>query len=285
MTRREWIEDTAVNTTALKGSTPYRRETNPKPKQIKGALGSYAKGCAEEDIVVLCDTTVFGGGKEGILFSMEGLYCNVVNLTVDEKDQTPMPVLYEAIDFMEIEERYIVFHMKNGKVTRAFFSIFTDYVYRVLLKILEGINHPELLKGGEDPEGADGAEAEVKTAAGKEEEAFEELLFGADSMDAEEVLTLGLNLMDEGARLEEEGKWEASEKKGEQAMILMEKAATMGSPEAMYRLGVTYHSFSEYEKTSSPMQSSKDYHLAIKWLREASEAGVEEAKELLEEIE
>lgn len=279
MTRRELITDAAVNTTAVSGTVPYRREETPKPKQIKGALSTYAQGCAKEDVVVLCDTTVFGGGKEGILFSMQGVYCNVVNLTVDEKERTPMPVLYEAVDHMEKDERYIVFHMKDGKVTKAFFSIFTDYVYQVLGKIIKG------LKQDEEPLTLDASEEAAEAAALAKQEEEQTLLEKIASMHAEEILQLGLELMEEGARLEEEENWKASEEKGEQAMMLMEKAAELGSPEAMYRLGVTYHSFSEYEKASNPMQSSKDYHLALKWLKAAAEEGVEEATAMLEEIE
>ena len=47
-----------------------------KPKQIEHALHGFAQGCAKEDIEVFCDTGLFVIGKNGLLFSKEGIYGN-----------------------------------------------------------------------------------------------------------------------------------------------------------------------------------------------------------------
>jgi len=44
-------------------------------KKLNGALGSYAKSVAPEDVLVLIDDTVFGGAKEGLVLTGEAMYC------------------------------------------------------------------------------------------------------------------------------------------------------------------------------------------------------------------
>jgi hypothetical protein len=43
------------------------------PKKLSAALGSYASEIAPAEVLALIDTTVFGGAKEGVLLTENGM--------------------------------------------------------------------------------------------------------------------------------------------------------------------------------------------------------------------
>lgn len=57
----------------VQGSARTYFSPNIPIKKLSAALGSYGDGLSPEDILVLVDTTVFGGAKEGVLVTEEGI--------------------------------------------------------------------------------------------------------------------------------------------------------------------------------------------------------------------
>lgn len=57
----------------------FRCTPNIPPKKLKNAMNSYGAqyGIQPEDVLILCDTTVFGSAKEGFLLTPERLVCNM----------------------------------------------------------------------------------------------------------------------------------------------------------------------------------------------------------------
>ena len=55
----------------------YSYENIPE-KKLKGALNSYAKGVKPETVIGLFDATLFGGAKDGMLFTTAGMYFDEV---------------------------------------------------------------------------------------------------------------------------------------------------------------------------------------------------------------
>lgn len=52
----------------------YARPDIPR-KKLEAAIASYAPGVSPDEVIVLLDDTVFGGAKEGLLVTNDGIYC------------------------------------------------------------------------------------------------------------------------------------------------------------------------------------------------------------------
>ena len=67
---------------------------NIPSKKIRNALPSYAQQIAPEEIIVLIDDTVFGGAKEGMIITKDGIY---------SKELTENPLSYSFSDIQNIK--------------------------------------------------------------------------------------------------------------------------------------------------------------------------------------
>ena len=74
-----------------------------KPKQIDNALHGFAQGCAKEDIEVFCDTGLLINGKNGFLFSKEGIYGSDFNY-LKKRNPVPLPILYDDLSSVSISD-------------------------------------------------------------------------------------------------------------------------------------------------------------------------------------
>lgn len=108
-----------------------------KDKQIKHALDGYAAGCRIQDAVVLCDTTIFGNGTKGFLFSTEGVYSNDFNF-LRKKSPLTLPVKYA--DLVKVHADYkdseLQLTYKDGRTEAVYTGIYTGFIVTSLQKIL-----------------------------------------------------------------------------------------------------------------------------------------------------
>ncbi len=100
----------------------YSYEKIPK-KKLQGALNSYAKGVKAESVIGLFDVTLFGGAKEGILFTTAGMY-------FDEMMETKFHINYVDIDRIVItdskdkdRDTKIDIELKDGKILKNVTSV------------------------------------------------------------------------------------------------------------------------------------------------------------------
>jgi hypothetical protein len=103
-----------------------------KERSLAGALSSYASGCPKEKVLLLMDTTVFGGGKEGFLLAEDRLYASFFN-TKDKSVSLPGCITAEVDP--KNKSYVLLEHVVNG-VTRLFCSIYAEYIANALTDFL-----------------------------------------------------------------------------------------------------------------------------------------------------
>lgn len=109
-----------------------------KPKQIEHALHGFAQGCAKEDIEVFCDTGLFVNGKNGFLFSKEGIYGSDFNY-LKKRNPVPLPIRYDALSSVSISDTSdsrLCLYYKDGHTADIYSSIFTGFLVTALKQIL-----------------------------------------------------------------------------------------------------------------------------------------------------
>lgn len=67
-------EESDINAKSFMLKTKHHKVTDTK---INAAISTYAHGVKKEDIVLYIDSTLFGGGDEGIIMTTDKLYYNV----------------------------------------------------------------------------------------------------------------------------------------------------------------------------------------------------------------
>lgn len=111
-----------------------------KPMHIENAINTYAQGLNPKDIVVLCDMTLMGNGKKGLIFSTEGFYSWEMN-TFRKKMPLSMPVCYEELEAVT-SQKYtdVVFKFKDGiRVETVYGGIYTEFIITAMNRILKGL--------------------------------------------------------------------------------------------------------------------------------------------------
>ena len=123
-----------------KNTVPHNMATYEelKPKQIAAALHGFAQGCTEDEIEVFCDTSLFGNGKEGILFSKRGLYGSDFEYS-RKKNPVSQPICYAELSSVSLSDRSenrLVFHYKDGREEVVFGSVYTGFLITAMNQIL-----------------------------------------------------------------------------------------------------------------------------------------------------
>ena len=109
-----------------------------KPKQIENALRGFAQGCAKEDIEVFCDTGLFVNGKNGFLFSKEGIYGSDFNY-LKKRNPVPLPIRYDdlsSVSISDTSDSRLCLYYKDGHTEEIYSSIFTGFLVTALKQIL-----------------------------------------------------------------------------------------------------------------------------------------------------
>lgn len=109
-----------------------------KPKQIENALRGFAQGCAKEDIEVFCDTGLFVNGKNGFLFSKEGIYGSDFNY-LKKRNPVPLPIRYDdlsSVSISDTSDSRLCLYYKDGHTADIYSSIFTGFLVTALKQIL-----------------------------------------------------------------------------------------------------------------------------------------------------
>ncbi|MDO4331959.1 MAG: response regulator [Eubacteriales bacterium] len=133
-----------------------------KDKQIQHALTGYAAGCRLQDAVVLCDTTIFGNGTKGFLFSTEGVYSNDFNC-FRKKSPLALPVKYAdlAKAHADSNDSELQLTYKDGHTETVYTGIYTGFIVTILQQILLRTQQDGASANAEKP-------AAAKASAGKE---------------------------------------------------------------------------------------------------------------------
>lgn len=133
-----------------------------KDKQIQHALTGYAAGCRLQDAVVLCDTTIFGNGTKGFLFSTEGVYSNDFNC-FRKKSPLALPVKYAdlAKAHADSKDSELQLTYKDGHTETVYTGIYTGFIVTILQQILLRTQQDGASANAEKP-------AAAKASAGKE---------------------------------------------------------------------------------------------------------------------
>lgn len=110
-----------------------------KEGTLWGAFASYAPGCKMIEAAVICDSTILGSGKKGILFSTEGIYGSMFN---KNRKQGPisMPIKYEELDSARPSPRdksEVELLFKGGRIEKIYVYTYTGFVITALNRILE----------------------------------------------------------------------------------------------------------------------------------------------------
>lgn len=110
-----------------------------KEGTLWAAFASYAPGCKMIEVAVICDNTILGSGKKGILFSTEGIYGSMFN---KNRKQGPiaMPIKYEELDSARPSPRdksEVELVFKGGRVEKIYVYTYTGFVITALNRILE----------------------------------------------------------------------------------------------------------------------------------------------------
>lgn len=82
---------------------------NIPSKKIDNAIAAFAVGLDRKTIIGFYDLTVFGSGKEGILFTDDAVYCKAVGLNMGKWVYSDMESVEYGI------WRSVIFYMKNGE--------------------------------------------------------------------------------------------------------------------------------------------------------------------------
>lgn len=115
MTQGEMIDILQKYYGQIKTSFEFHLIGEIKEKALKNALKIYAPGVDKNTIVGLYDTTVFGSGKLGYLFTTDKIYYK-------EDSEKPKKLWYEEIESLELSEpklindasRELTFHLIDG---------------------------------------------------------------------------------------------------------------------------------------------------------------------------
>ena len=113
-----------------------------KPKQIDNALRGFTQGCAKEDIEVFCDTGLFVNGKNGFLFSKEGIYGSDFNY-LKKRNPVPLPIRYDdlsSVSISDTSDSRLCLYYKDGHTADIYSSIFTGFLVTALKRILSSKN-------------------------------------------------------------------------------------------------------------------------------------------------
>ena len=110
-----------------------------KEGTLWAAFASYAPGCKMIEVAAICDNTILGSGKKGILFSTEGIYGSMFN---KNRKQGPiaMPIKYEELDSARPSPRdksEVELVFKGGRVEKIYVYTYTGFVITALNRILE----------------------------------------------------------------------------------------------------------------------------------------------------
>ena len=110
-----------------------------KEGTLWAAFASYAPGCKMIEVAAICDNTILGSGKKGILFSTEGIYGSMFN---KNRKQGPiaMPIKYEELDSARPSQRdksEVELLFKGGRIEKIYVYTYTGFVITALNRILE----------------------------------------------------------------------------------------------------------------------------------------------------
>lgn len=238
---------------------------NLKPKLVENAISTYARGLNPEDVVVLCDMSLIGKGKKGLIFSTEGFYSWEMN-TFRKKIPLSMPVRYEELTEVESKKSAeVIFKFKDGiRVETIYGGIYTEFITTAMNRILEGLREkvePETveLKKAEPkveaktlstPEQKENEpKAETKTPSATEldnDKLFSDALAAYHAKDYEKALCLFEKAAEQGflraqfncAVMYDEGMGIPLKK--DQALYWYEKAAEQGYAQAQFECGERY---------------------------------------------
>ena len=110
-----------------------------KEGTLWAAFASYAPGCKMIEVAAICDNTILGSGKKGILFSTEGIYGSMFN---KNRKQGPiaMPIKYEELDSARPSPRdksEVELLFKGGRIEKIYVYTYTGFVITALNRILE----------------------------------------------------------------------------------------------------------------------------------------------------
>lgn len=110
-----------------------------KEGTLWAAFASYAAGCKMIEVAAICDNTILGSGKKGILFSTEGIYGSMFN---KNRKQGPiaMPIKYEELDSARPSPRdksEVELLFKGGRIEKIYVYTYTGFVITALNRILE----------------------------------------------------------------------------------------------------------------------------------------------------
>lgn len=110
-----------------------------KEGTLWAAFASYAPGCKMIEVAAICDNTILGSGKKGILFSTEGIYGSMFN---KNRKQGPiaMPIKYEELDSARPSPRdksEVELVFKGGRIEKIYVYTYTGFVITALNRILE----------------------------------------------------------------------------------------------------------------------------------------------------
>ena len=147
-----------------------------KEGTLWAAFASYAPGCKMIEVAAICDNTILGSGKKGILFSTEGIYGSMFN---KNRKQGPiaMPIKYEELDSARPSPRdksEVELVFKGGRVEKIYVYTYTGFVITALNRILEELKREkEREKEEKNPLVADpahhaaGHRADLRRCAGR----------------------------------------------------------------------------------------------------------------------
>lgn len=126
---------------------PVRRQRlqELKPKQIENALLGFAQGCSKYDIEIFCDTSLLVNGKDGLLFSKEGIYSSKFN-SFRKRNPIPQPIRYDDLSSVSVDgshASYLCLCYKDGHTEKVYGSIYTGFLVTALQQILLHRNKPD----------------------------------------------------------------------------------------------------------------------------------------------
>ena len=220
-----------------------------KTKAIQGAIGKYAD-CTAADVVALMDTTLFGSGKEGFLFTAARLYGSFFGGKKGIELQKLKKVELVGTDKLK-------FIYQDGSAENYFASIYAPYVQNVLAAVLKAAPSGAPSAGSEQPKQASLSSLEAAIA---------------QRLAAQKKQGDGAPAPTSASQLVETGKRELRAKRYDAARDAFRKAAEQGDAEAAYQLGVMCHNGEGAEKDDAQ---------AVEWHQKAAEQGHAKAQNAL----
>lgn len=105
-----------------------------KEKTIKGALKSYAKDCAYEDIIAVMDTTLMHGGKSGFILTEKKLYSDLFVSFLNDK------IMYVSLEGLTEakpdKQSHLLLAYDDGHSQVVYFSTYAPYINELLRAII-----------------------------------------------------------------------------------------------------------------------------------------------------